>query len=79
MYLVSRSLYVFLFTIRKMEIITTLQPVRTEREVYKEMLKEIKWQIYSWLFAIVRMVFRKTKCNTVLPKTKTISIYSVDG
>lgn len=62
-----------------METITTLQPVRTAREVYKRMLKEIKWQIYRWLLAIFRMVFWKTSCSTVLPETQNISIYSVDG
>lgn len=38
-----------------MEIITTLQPVRTEREVYKEMLKELSgkstrdcWRLFEW-------------------------------
>lgn len=44
-HVVSRSLSV-IFTIRKMAIITTLQPVRTAQEVYKETLKDIKWQIY---------------------------------
>lgn len=62
-----------------MAIITTLQPVRTAQEVYKETLKDIKWQIYLWLLAIVWMVVWKTSCSTVLPETQNISIYSVDG
>ena len=45
-HLVRRSFFVF-FTIRKMEIITTLLPVRIAREVYKGMLKGMKCQIYQ--------------------------------
>ena len=74
----SRLLSV-IFAIRKMEIITTLQPVRTAPEVYKGMAKGIKWQIYPRLLAIVRMVFWKTSCSTTLAETQNISIYSIDG
>lgn len=39
-------IFLFLFS-RKMETITTLQPVRTARGVYKRELEEIKCRIYQ--------------------------------